>query len=469
MGMWKRKRQQVQTTVPETLSELAWGKLGLWGIPLKILWAVIHRTAFGFCLLVSTLVGRVVAGVGAGALLLDAGFDDDPVALPVSPWAVFGAALVFGAFCYARRRRWEQHVENAIFNVVPGHTGLDPALVWFLPRPLRLQLGRWFGTWRFGFRVPTAMKEKDEMEVTTQLRSRLPAARGSSWMLSWDWRSGKATAAIKEDMPDSLSRDELLLRIENEGGGDRDRIPLGVSVDGVEYFDVEETPHLLNTGETGNGKSVSQLGILCHAMTFCESWSIVACDPKKVELGYLAGRPGVRTVARDLEGIVKAIKEVEAEMDRRFEDMQAAGVNHIRKLDQHAKRWLLVVDELQQVTMPSNAKDEESKASDALKLRGRAALERIAALGRAAGCHQCLTTQRPDVGTGILTGPLKFNLSGRLACGPMDQTASSMALDTDAATMLPRRPKGRAVWRGIAGEKQIQVVFTKEEDLPKKG
>lgn len=248
----------------------------------------------------------------------------------------------------------------------------------------------------------------------------------------------------------------------------RDRIPLGVSVDGVEFWDVEATPHVLACGETGMGKSVALLGVACHVITLSDSWQLVACDPKKVELGYLVGRPGVRTVARDLESIVAAIKEVEGEMDERFEAMQDAGVNHIRKLDPNAKRLMLVVDELQQVTMPSGGKTDEAKEEDALKISARSALERVAALGRAAGCHEYLSTQRPDVGTGILTGPLKFNLGGRLACGKMDQTASMMALDTDAATQLPSWTKGRAIWRGIEGEKRIQVAFTKESDLPEK-
>ncbi len=387
--------------------------------------------------------------------------------LPVSNLLVVLAVLVAAFLAYLRRRIWEEHVESVVYDVVPGHSASQPAVVWYPPNLYRyVQLGRWFGRWELGFRVPGAMKEAEEQEVTTQLRSRLPAARGSSWMIDWNWRKGTARATLVEDVPDALSREDLLIRVENEDSGDRDRIPLGVSVDGVEFFDVEQTPHLLNTGETGNGKSVAQLGIVCHALEHADAWEVVGCDPKKVELGYLEGRPGVREVARDLPRIARAVKQAEKEMDERFDLMQRVGVNHIRNYDPDAKRLLIVVDELQQVTMPSNAKDEESKAADEIKLKVRAALERIAALGRAAGVHLCLTTQRPDVTTGILTGPLKFNLSGRIACGRMDSTASTMALDTDSATQLPRQPKGRAIWRGLEGDKQIQVVYTVEHDLP---
>lgn len=253
-----------------------------------------------------------------------------------------------------------------------------------------------------------------------------------------------------------------------ELGGYRDKFPLGVSVDGVEFWDVEKDPHVLSVGKTGKGKSVAQLGVVCHALWLPDSWELIACDPKRVELGFLRGYPTVRVVARDLETITEAIVGAAREMWERYDEMDAAGHNHIRDFDPSARRLLVVVDELAQVTMLSKLKDEESKAQDDLRKAAMRALEDIAALGRAAGVHLYLSTQRPDVALGILSGPLKHNLTGRLACGPMDVTASGMALDSDAAAQLPATPKGRAIWLSVDGEKRIQVAFTRESDLPPK-
>ena len=249
---------------------------------------------------------------------------------------------------------------------------------------------------------------------------------------------------------------------------DRDKIPLGVSVDGVEYFDLEKDPHTLSVGKTGKGKSVAQLGVCCWALDNPRDYELIACDPKRVELTFLKGYSNVQTVERDLEGIVEAIVGAAEEMQRRYEEMEEAGYTHIRDYDPDSKRILVVVDELAQVTMPSDQKDEESKAKDELRKAAMRALEDIASLGRAAGVHLYVSTQRPDVQLKILSGPLKHNLTGRLACGQMDATASGMALDSDAAAQLPAEPKGRAIWQSVDGEKQIQVAFTKPTDLPKK-
>lgn len=430
---------------------------------------VVRSLAYGVAALAHSWPGRIVLCAAVAGMLLDATFGSDPVSVPLLGALAWPALIAFGAYAYRKRRIWEERVRNAIYHLVPGHNKMEQEVVWFGNPGVsaRLNLGRWVGSWAFGFRLPPGVMEADTQELAERLRERLPAARGSSWRIDWEGRESVAQARLVKDMPDSLTRDEMLARIADAGEEvDRDRIPIGVSVDGVEYYDVELTPHLLGTGETNKGKSVAQLGIVCHALQHSGSWSIYACDPKRVELGYLEGKPGVKMVAKDLAAVTEAIQRAEAVMDKRFAKMEAGGANHIRKLNPRAKRILVVVDELQQVTMPSGAKDDASKEVDALKQKARSSLERIAALGRAAGVHLYLTTQRPDISTGTLTGPLKHNLSGRLAVGKMDNSASMMALDTVAATSLPDLPKGRAIWRGTEGEKRVQVAFTKEADLP---
>lgn len=468
MSIWTRRRhaRDPRDFCGEVGSRVS-GKIGLLYWAFVFGWACLRSVAYGFSLLVSTTVGRVLGGLLVVALLLDAAWGADTVALPVSWALVTLLAGLVGYVMWTQRKRWESHLENVVYHSVPGHSRSEPEHVRYPPNLGRfVQGGRWLRTPNFGFRIPGAMKENEAVEVTTQLRSRLPAARDASWMILWDWRLGRARATLVPNMPDFLGREELAGRmLMEEAVPEPDLIPVGVSVDGVEFYDVENVPHFLATGETGRGKTVALMTVVAHCMEFSDWWGVVACDPKRVELGFLEGRPGVKTVVKRHAAIVEAIQEAEAEMDARLDRMEAAGpgMNHIRKVDPSAKRLLLVVDELQQVTMPTGDKE-----ADAPRNAARASLERISALGRSAGIHLYLCTQRPDVEKKILTGPLKHNLGGRLAVGRMDTTASMMGLDTDAATMLPERPKGRAIFRGLEGDKQIQVVFTREEDLPER-
>ena len=434
---------------------------------------VTHRIVYGLC---GTPLGRFAIFTATVWVLANKSFGGDPWG--AGGWVLWLLlfALFGGAWAYRRRQTWEDRVSNVVYHDVPGHSRWESDVVWFPLRGLDpsgnmtvvKDLGRWTGSWSFSFRIPPASRHTDLSEMAEHLRERLPAAREASWSFSWDLRQSVCRAYLVAGMAFEIPRGEFEDRLRSDSiraeAVDRDHIPLGESVEGVEVWDVEAAPHVLATGETGKGKSVAQLGVVCHALEHAESWDLIACDPKRVELGYLRGYANVRAVAKDLEDIVTAIVSAETEMDSRFRSMEKAGVNHVRKLDAHAKRLLVVVDELQQVTMPAGTK--EAKETDEKKLRARAALERIAALGRAAGVHLYLSTQRPDVALGILTGPLKHNLTGRLACGNMDQTASQMALDSIGATNLPDEPKGRAIWRGIEGERQIQIIFTQQDDLP---
>lgn len=440
---------------------IVWLLVKLWR---ALIWAV-RSLVYGMAALTHSTAGRVALFAVATSMLLDASFGADAVTVPIIGalgWPLLGA---FGAWVYRRRRGWEERVANRVYHILPGHSRVEPEVVWF---GNKANLGRWTGSRDFGFRTPAAVREADLPDITEHLRDSLPADPSASWLVLWDLRRGEARAKLVPNAPWSLTRAELLERIVGAGDTlDRDRVPLGVSVDGVEVWDVEKDPHVLSVGKTGKGKSVAQLGVCCHALE--QGWELVACDPKRVEMRHLEGYSSVRLVARELPDIVAAIEGAAREMRERYKVMDAAGVVHIRDLDPNARRLLVVVDELAQVTMLSNLKDEESKAQDELRRRAMRALEDVAALGRAAAVNLYLSTQRPDVALGILSGPLKHNLTARLAVGKMDVTASGMALDSDAAAQLPALPKGRAIWQGIEGEKRVQIAFTKESDLPPKG
>ena len=84
---------------------------------------------------------------------------------------------------------------------------------------------------------------------------------------------------------------------------------------------------------------------------------------------------------------------------------------------------------------------EEGKAEDALKGEASMIIGSIARLGRAAGVHLVIATQRPDAT--IIPGETKANLGVRINCGRSDSNASNMILGNGEGMRIRANPRGR--------------------------
>lgn len=91
---------------------------------------------------------------------------------------------------------------------------------------------------------------------------------------------------------------------------------------------------------------------------------------------------------------------------------------------------------------------DEGKAEDELKGEASMIIGSIARLGRAAGVHLVIATQRPDAT--LIPGETKANLGVRINCGRTDSNASSMILGNAEGTRVKANPKGR-LYLGIYG------------------
>lgn len=91
---------------------------------------------------------------------------------------------------------------------------------------------------------------------------------------------------------------------------------------------------------------------------------------------------------------------------------------------------------------------EEGKEDDAKKGEAQLIISSIARLGRAAGVHLVVATQRPDAS--LLPGETKANLAVRINAGRTDSNASSMILGSAEGTRVKANPKGR-LYLGFAG------------------
>ncbi len=192
--------------------------------------------------------------------------------------------------------------------------------------------------------------------------------------------------------------------------------------------DLARQPHLLIAGATGSGKSVavnSLLGTILHTRKPSEV-RIIVVDPKRVEFTWLAGLPHLLApVATEVEEAVEILGKIETEMARRYDLLANAGcrnrlaynVGHQPPLP----ALIVVIDELADLMMLA-AEDVERSIC------------RLAQLGRAAGIHLVVATQRPSVD--VITGLIKANLPARLAFTVASSIDSRTILDTPGAERL---------------------------------
>jgi len=196
--------------------------------------------------------------------------------------------------------------------------------------------------------------------------------------------------------------------------------------------DLAKMPHLLIAGTTGSGKSVCIKSIItCFVYNNTpEDLRMVLIDPKMVELVRFNGLPHLYgRVEVDLERVVKVLRWVALEMDKRyrlFADATARNLddyNRMMKKEGRPKipRIAVLVDELADLMML--APDEVERT-----------ICRIAQMARATGIHLVLATQRPSVD--VVTGLIKANFPARISFATVSQTDSRVILDRPGAETL---------------------------------
>jgi len=194
-------------------------------------------------------------------------------------------------------------------------------------------------------------------------------------------------------------------------------LPLGKSTRGPMWVDLAAAPHAIFAGATGSGKSTLIHACLSVLFDRAEVWGL---DLKMVELSRYRQRMARLVTEPDaVTGLLAALFQ---ETRRRLSEMQAYGHNVWR-----GQPIILVVDELAEVTLAS--KDDTQ------------ILLRLAQIGRAAGIHLILATQRPS--TRIIPGDLKANIPLRVAFALPTGVDSRVVLDVEGAEKLS--PPGDAL------------------------
>lgn len=220
------------------------------------------------------------------------------------------------------------------------------------------------------------------------------------------------------------------------------RMPVspGVTIDGKPLvFDLAATPHLLLGGTTGSGKSVCLNALLLSLVSYAAQRPLrfALIDPKQVEFSAWRGhRHLFREVATDSVAARNLLETLIEEMDRRYERFSSLGVKDLagaRGRGDSAEWIVLAVDELADLVL-------QDKANETL-------LVRLAQMGRAAGIHMILATQRPDAET--FSGKLRTNCPARIALRVSRVTESKIIMDEPGAERL--QGAGDMIFRGGDG------------------
>jgi S-DNA-T family DNA segregation ATPase FtsK/SpoIIIE len=153
---------------------------------------------------------------------------------------------------------------------------------------------------------------------------------------------------------------------------------------------------------------------------------MIMVDPKRVELTPFNGIPHlVMPVIVEPDEVYDALRGLINEMTNRYRLMEEIGVRNISGYNDKSADpmpfLVLIVDELADLMMTGGLEVEQQ-------------LVRLAQLGRAAGIHMVLATQRPSVK--VVTGLLKANVPARVAFAVASQVDSRVILDTAGAEVL---------------------------------
>lgn len=228
------------------------------------------------------------------------------------------------------------------------------------------------------------------------------------------------------------------------------------------YCDIAKMPHLLISGATGMGKSVCLNAIIVSLLYKAEPTELrlIMIDPKKVELNLYNGIPHLHVpVVSDPKKAAGTLSWAVTEMDKRYAAIEDVGMRNIEGYNEITKndpekefmpQMIIIIDELADLMMTAPDDVETS-------------ICRIAQMGRAAGLHLIIGTQRPSVD--VITGLIKANIPSRIAFKMSSQVDSRTVIDIGGAEKLLGFGDMLYAPVGVMKPMRIQGAFVTEEEV----
>lgn len=225
---------------------------------------------------------------------------------------------------------------------------------------------------------------------------------------------------------------------------------------------IAKLPHLLIAGTTGSGKSVCTNSLIISLLYKAspEEVRLIMVDPKMVELGIYNGIPHLLIpVVTDPKKAAGALQWAVVEMMKRYRAFSEVGVRDLASYNAHAAKTegmdtmpqiVVVIDELADLMLVAAKEVEES-------------ICRVAQMGRAAGMHLIIATQRPSAD--VITGLMKANIPSRIAFAVASSLESRIILDQTGAEKLVGRGDMLYFPLGSGKPTRVQGCLISDEEV----
>lgn len=226
---------------------------------------------------------------------------------------------------------------------------------------------------------------------------------------------------------------------------------------------IAKLPHLLIAGTTGSGKSVCMNSLILSLLykSTPDEVRLIMIDPKMVELGIYNGIPHLFVpVVTDPKKAAGALQWAVVEMLKRYRLFSECGVRDLTGYNTHQSgikspslpRVVVVIDELADLMLVASKEVEES-------------ICRVAQMGRAAGMHLVIATQRPSAD--VITGLMKANIPSRIAFAVSSAMESRIILDNPGAEKLIGAGDMLYSPLGAGKPMRVQGAFVSDEEREK--
>ena len=266
-------------------------------------------------------------------------------------------------------------------------------------------------------------------------------------------------------------------------------LPIGQNIEGnAEYRRLDKMPHILVSGTTGGGKSVTIncwiTALLCKNSP--KDLQLILIDPKMLELSiYASSKHLAMPVILDMQKAQQAIQLANNEMEYRYEIMSAAKVRNMGEFNAKIKKKKFlnplyadretytgdnaIISPVDQYCKPFPTLVLVIDEMADLILRFKAVEELIAILAgkaRAAGIHLIPCTQDPR--KEVITGLIKANIAVRFALQVATLTESQTILGlgrTEAQHLLEH---GDAYLLNGNKSVNVQSYFIEADEIEQK-
>ena len=254
---------------------------------------------------------------------------------------------------------------------------------------------------------------------------------------------------------------------------------LGKDIEGRPYSaNLADMPHVLISGTTGSGKSVSVNAMICSILYRAtpDDVKFLMIDPKMLELSIYDGIPHLLLPPIvDSKKAAVALKWAVDEMERRYQAMSDLGVRDIEGFNARLEKAKGGDDEGRPIPKKLDGTPYTrlpyivvvvDEYADLLAVAGKDVegyVMRLAQKARAAGIHVMLATQRPSVD--VITGVIKANFPVRMGFRLASSHDSKTIVNRPGAEKLLGRGDMLIMPAGTSNLTRVHGAFISEKEL----